>query len=127
MAANFALDKAPYRGLNTPYKRAVLLPVVATAGSGNGTLTIDTANSAPGFTLSGTAGDYAGTMPKGARAVAWGQAVQATPVGAWVVFQTIDAEAGTFTFETHHGDLTSTGEAFADGDKVWLFFLIEGG
>ncbi len=125
--AEYALTSAPYQGLNSNYKRASLLPVVATAGSGDGTLTIDTTNSAPGFTITGTAGDYAGTLPKGARAVAWGQAVQATPDGAIVNFQTLSATAGTFTFETHHGDATTGAEALADGDQVWLFFFVEGG
>lgn len=122
-----ALSLAPYQGVNTPFKRCVILPVVATAGSGNGTLTIDTARSAPGFTVSGTAGAYTGTMPKTPRGVAWGQCFQATADGAIINFTAFSSTAGTFSFETHHGDTTSGGEALANGDQVWLFFMLEGG
>lgn len=121
------LDSAPYAGINTPYKRGTILPVVATAGSGDGTFTIDTSLSAPGFTISGTAGAYTGTMPKTGKVVAWSQCLAATPASHIVNFITLSGSAGTFSFETHHGDATSTGETFADGDKIFLFFMMEGG
>lgn len=125
MATAYALPSAPYQGINSGYKRACLLSIEVSFSSGSPT--VSTANSDTGFTVSGAAGAYTGTMPKSARGKAWGQAFQATADGAIVNFTAFSATAGTFSFETQHGDTTSGAEALSDGDKVWLFFLLEGG
>lgn len=120
----FALASAPYHTLNTAYKRACLLQLVIT--STGAALAVDTAKSAPGFTVTtGANGAFTGTMPRGARAVAWASGKFATASNVGVTnFSALDANAGTFACQ-HHNDGAET--ILASGDEIWLTFLIEGG
>ncbi len=122
--AEHALTSAPYPGLNSPYKRATLLPLVLT--SNGSALAINTAKSAPGFTVTtGANGAFTGTMPKGARAQAWASGLFATASNVGVTkFSALDATAGTFACQ-HHNDGAET--ILASGDEIWLFFCVEGG
>ena len=74
--AEYALANAPYPGVNTPYKRGVLLPVVLSFA--DGVPSVVAARSAPGFTIAGDTGVYTGTAPKAARGGFWGQWEQQT-------------------------------------------------
>jgi hypothetical protein len=122
--AAYALESAPYPGVNTPYKKGVLLPVVLT--SDGSALAIATARSSAGFTITtGANGAFSGTMPKGARATAWSQGKSATAASVQVTdFVTLDPVAGTFSCQ-HHNDGAET--ILASGDEIWLFFFVEGG
>lgn len=120
--AEYALTNSPYPGVNTPYKRGCLLPVVLSFASG--VPTIVTARSASGFTIAGDTGVYTGTAPKAARGVFWGQCLMATPDDATVCVDTYDPAAGTFSFEVHNA---AGAVDVATGDEVWLFFFLEGG
>lgn len=119
--AEYALTSAPYRGLNSNYERATLLPVVVVLTAG--AAAIDTARSAPGFTIAGNdAGVYTGTAPKGARGVFWGQVLHATPDDYTVCVKSYVPTTGAFAFDIHNAAAVAdiTGEA-------WLFFFVEGG
>jgi|SRR6185436_11288839 len=122
--AEYAITNAPYPGVNTPYKRGVLLPVVLSIASG--APSIVTARSASGFTISdGATGAYTGTAPKGARGVAWAQCM--VPSGAdsnMVTFTAYSPTAGTFTLQNH---VNAAPADAPDGSEIWLFFLIEAG
>jgi hypothetical protein len=122
--AEYALSNAPYPGVNTPYMRGTLLPVVLT--SNGSALAIDTAKSSSGFTVTtGANGAFSGTMPTGTRATAWSQGKTATAASVQVTdFVTLDPVAGTFSCQ-HHNDGAET--ILASGDEIWLFFMIEGG
>lgn len=115
------LSCAPYNSLNTPYKRATLLPVVLTFVGG--VPSINTSKSAPGFTIAGDTGVYTGTMPKCARGVFWGQCLAATPDDFSVCAKSISPSGGTFAFDVHNA---AGAVDVATGDEVWLFFLLEG-
>jgi len=121
---NFALASAPYHPFNGAYKRPCLLQVVLTIASG--APSIDTARSAPGFTIAdGATGAYTGTAPKGARGVFWTQCF--VPSGADSNMVTVTAyspTAGTFTLQNH---VNAAPADAPDGSEIWLFFLIEGG
>lgn len=119
---NFALASAPYQSHNTAYKRACDLQVCLTFT--DGVPAIDTARSAPGFTVTGDTGVYTGTCPKAARGVFFIQMLTAT-VGAFATVTTLNPTAGTFSFKT----FTATNAALdvATGDEVWLLFHLEGG
>lgn len=116
------LSAAPYAGVNTPYKRGSLQQLVITHV--NGVPTINTAKSAPGFTVTGDAGVYTGTLPKCPKAVAFIQMLTAT-VGAFATVTTINPTAGTFSYKTW----TATAAALdvATGDEVHILFMLEGG
>lgn len=120
--AEYALANAPYPGVNTPYKRGVLLPVVLSFV--DGVPSVVAARSAPGFTIAGDTGVYTGTLPKAARGILQIQMLTAT-VGAFATVTTINPVAGTFSFKTW----TATAAALdvATGDEVHLLFLLEGG
>jgi len=122
--AEYAIINAPYPGVNTPYKRGVVLPVVLT--SNGTTVSIVTAKSASGFTVTtGANGIITGTAPKGARGVLWTQGKTATAASVQVTdVTTYDPAAGTFALQ-HHNDGAET--ILANGDEIWLFFMIEGG
>lgn len=119
---NFALASANYHGVNNAYRRTCQLQVCLTFV--NGVPTIDTARSAPGFTIAGDAGAYTGTAPKAARGVFFIQMVNAT-VGAFASVVSYAPTTGVFAFNT----FTATNAALdvATGDEVWLLFHIEGG
>lgn len=118
----FALDSAPYQGVNTAYKRGCLLQVVLTFV--DGVPTVNTARSAPGFTIAGDSGVYTGTAPKAARGVFWGQALMATPDDASVCVKSYVPTTGVFAFDVHNA---AGAIDVATGDEIWLFFLLEGG
>lgn len=120
--AEYALANAPYPGVNTPYKRGVLLPVVLSFA--DGVPSVVAARSAPGFTIAGDAGVYTGTAPKAARGVFWGQCLMATPDDATVCVKSYSPTAGTFEFDVHNA---AGAVDVATGDEVWLFFMVEGG
>lgn len=119
---NFALAAAPYSQHNTAYKRCCQLQVCLTFASG--VPTIDTARSAPGFTIAGDTGVYTGTCPKAARGVFFIQLLTAT-AGAFATATTLVPISGTFSFKTFTD--TSTALDVATGDEVWLMFFLEGG
>jgi hypothetical protein len=116
------LSAAPYSGVNTPYKRGSLQQVVLTFV--NGVPTISTSKSAPGFTITGDAGVYTGTMPKCPKAILLIQPLTAS-VAAIATVTTIVPTSGTFSFKT----FTDAGAALdvATGDEVHLLFMLEGG
>ena len=117
-----ALSVAQYKSVNTPWKRATLLPVVLTFASG--VPSIDASRSAGGFTIAGDTGVYSGTAPVGTRGVFWGQCLMATPDDASVCVDTYVPTTGAFSFEVHNA---AGAVDVATGDEVWLFFMIEGG
>lgn len=116
------LSCAPYSGVNTNYKRGSLLQVVLTFASG--VPSINTSKSAPGFTISGDAGVYTGTMPKCPKAVLMIQPLTATRA-VFATVTTLVPASGTFSFKTFLHD--GTAEDVATGDEVHLLFLMEGG
>lgn len=120
--AEYALSNAPYPGLNTPYRRGVLLPVVLTFASG--VPSIDADRSASGFTIAGDTGAYTGTAPTGARGVFWIQPLTAS-ADAIPTVTSYNPVTGAFAFKVAGDD----GNALdvATGDEIWLFFMIEGG
>jgi len=120
--AEYALAHAPYPGVNTPYKRGTVLPVVLSFTSG--VPTIVEARSASGFTIAGDSGVYTGTAPTGERGVFWGSCLMATPDLAAVIPKSYNPSTGAFAFDVH-GE--SGAIDVATGDEVWLFFMIEGG
>jgi len=119
---NFALASANYHGVNNAYRKTCQLQVCLTFVAG--VPTIDTARSAPGFTVTGDTGVYTGTCPKASRGVFFAQMVTAT-VGAFATVTTLVPTSGTFSFKT----FTATNAALdvATGDEVWLLFHLEGG
>jgi hypothetical protein len=122
----YALQAAPYDQNNSFYKRECNLPVIATAGSGNGTYTLGTNVSASGFTITRTGvGTHTGTMPKAARGAVLSQVVFSGATNEKTVcFTAFDTVAGTFAFTTF---ANSAAADFADGAKLFLFFTLEGG
>jgi hypothetical protein len=120
--AAYALESAPYPGVNTNYKKGCLLPVVLTFA--DGVPAIDTARSASGFTIAGDTGVYTGTAPKAARGVFWGQCLMATPDDASVCVKSYVPTTGVFAFDVHNA---AAAVDVATGDEVWLFFCLEGG
>jgi hypothetical protein len=120
--AEYAITSAPYPGVNTPYKRGVMLPVVLSFESG--VPSIVAARSAAGFTIAGDSGVYTGTAPKGARGVFWGQCLMATPDDATVCVKSYSPTTGAFAFDVHNA---AGAIDVATGDEVWLFFVIEAG
>jgi hypothetical protein len=122
MAARYALDCAPYKGVNSAYKRPAVLQVVLTFV--NGVPTIDTARSATGFTIAGDTGVYTGTAPCGDRGVFWGQCLAATPDDHSVCVKSYVPRTGAFAFDVHNA---AAAVDVATGNEVWLFFMIEGG
>lgn len=120
--AEYALSNAPYPGVNTPYKRGTLLPVVLSFASG--VPSIVEARSASGFTIAGDTGVYTGTAPTGERGVFWIQMLTAT-ADAIATVTSYDPVTGVFAFKVSGDD----GAALdvATGDEAWLFFMIEGG
>jgi len=119
---NFALASASYHGTNNAYRRLCQLQVCLTFV--NGVPTIDTARSAPGFTIAGDTGVYTGTCPKASRGVFFIQMKTAT-AGAFATVTTLVPTSGTFSFKTFTD--TSTALDVATGDEVWLWFCLEGG
>ena len=122
--AESPLTSGTYPGVNTAYKRGVLLQVVVSFSSG--APSIVAARSAPGFTIAdGATGAYTGTAPKATRGVFWTQAF--VPSGSDSNLATITAyspTAGTFTLQTHANAAPAD---IPDGSELWLFFLLEGG
>lgn len=122
--AQYVLENAPYPGVNTPYKRGALLPVVVAVASG--APSIVTARSASGFTIAdGATGAYTGTAPKAARGVFWVQpkrAVDADSCSVDVV--SYSPTTGAFTLQVYVNDAPAD---LDDGDELWLFFMLEGG
>lgn len=116
------LSAAPYSGVNTPYKRGSLQQLVITFIAG--APTINTAKSAPGFTVAGAAGVYTGTMPKCPKSVAMIQMLTAS-VGAFATMTTIVPASGTFSFKTWTA--TAAALSVATGDEVHILFMLEGG
>lgn len=120
----FALESGPYSQSNSTYKREVRLPVVLVS---NGTaVSIDTARSAPGFTVTtGAAGAITGTMPKAARGVVFAQrrtAVAATE--GLVDVSSFNPTAGTFALQNHNAAAETI---LPSGDEIYLYFILEGG
>jgi hypothetical protein len=120
--AEYALPNAPYPGVNTPYQRGTLLPVVLSFASG--VPSIVEARSASGFTIAGDTGVYTGTAPTGTRGVFWGQCLMATPDDATVCVKSYNPVTGAFAFDVHNA---AGAIDVATGDEVWLFFMVEGG
>jgi hypothetical protein len=120
--AEYAITSAPYPGVNTPYKRGVMLPVVLSFESG--VPSVVAARSAAGFTIAGDSGVYTGTAPKGARGVFWGQCLMVTPDDATVCVKSYSPTTGAFAFDVHNA---AGAIDVATGDEVWLFFVIEAG
>lgn len=122
--AEYAIVNAPYPGVNTPYKRGVLLPVVVSVASG--APSIVAARSASGFTIAdGASGAYTGTAPKAERGVFWIQpkrAVDADSCSVDVV--SYSPTTGAFTLQVYVNDAPAD---LDDGDELWLFFMLEGG
>jgi hypothetical protein len=121
---NFALASASYHGVNNAYRKACLLQVVLT--SDGTTVSVNTARSAPGFTITtGANGALTGTCPKASRGVAWSQGLSATASDVLVAnFSALSPTAGTFALQVHN-DGSET--ILASGDELWLFFWLEGG
>ena len=122
MAKRYALDCAPYQGVNSAYQRGVILPVVLSFT--DGVPAIVAARSAPGFTIAGDSGVYTGVAPAAARGVFWGQALMATPDDASVCVKSYVPSTGAFAFDVHNA---AGAVDVATGDEVWLFFMLEGG
>lgn len=120
--AEYALANASYPGVNTAYKRGVALQAVLTFA--DGVPTLDTARSAPGFTIAGDTGVYTGTLPKASRGVLFVQLVTAT-AGGFSTVTTLVPTSGTFSFKTFSA--TSTPLDVATGDEVFLLYFAEGG
>lgn len=119
------LSVAPYAPGNSNLKRRTDLYVEVSYSSG--VPSIVTANSANGFTITGSAGAYSGTCPVGPRGFLFAQQVDPDPIGTFVIVQAFDPKAGTFSYETHSGDLTDAAEAPGDDERTWLHFVVEGG
>lgn len=95
----------------------------------NGTvLTVDTATSTPGITVSGTTGDYAlAGIPTGTLFQWVGGMVQlaeATGVGGDVRPEASSASAGTCSFETSTATAPGTAAAPAAGSRVFITIMI---
>lgn len=95
----------------------------------NGTvLTLDAANSSPGITLGGTAGDYTiAGLPTGTFAHWVGGMVQlaeATGVGGDIRPETLVASAGTASFETTTATAPGTAAAPANNSRVFITIVI---
>lgn len=122
--SEYALSNAPYPGVNTPYKRGALLPVVVAIASG--APSIVTERSASGFTIAdGATGAYTGTAPKAARGVFWCQVmVPASADSDMVTVTSYSPTTGAFTLQAHRNAAPAD---LPDGSEIWLFFLLEGG
>lgn len=120
--AEYALTNASYPGVNTAYKRGVMLQVVLSFVSG--VPTVVSARSAPGFTVTGDTGVYTGTLPKAARGVLQIQMLTASAAG-FATVTTVDPVAGTFSFKTFLHDGTPLD--VATGDEVHILYFAEGG
>jgi hypothetical protein len=122
--AEYALSNAPYPGVNTPYQRGVLLPVVVSFAAG--APAIVEARSSSGFTIAdGASGAYTGTAPIGTRGIAWTQLLRAVDAdSARVDFVSYDPVTGAFTLQAYVNDAPAD---IDDADELWLFFMIEGG
>lgn len=121
---NFALGSAPYNQSNSAYKRETRLVVVLT--SNGTTVSIATARSAPGFTVTtGANGAITGTMPKSARGVVFSQRVTAVAATEGVVdVSAFSPTAGTFALQNHNAAAETI---LASGDEIFLYFILEGG
>lgn len=122
--AEYALANAPYPGVNTAYKRGVLLQVVVAIASG--APSIVSARSAPGFTVAdGATGAYTGTAPKAARGVFWTQVLVPSAADSNMVTVTsYDPTTGAFALQAHADGAPAD---LPDGAELWLMFLLEGG
>ena len=122
--AEYALANAPYQGVNTAYKRGVLLQVVLSIASG--APSIVEARSASGFTIAdGATGAYTGTAPTAERGVMFTQCFVPSSADSNVVTVTAyDPVTGAFTLQNH---VNAAPADAPDGSEIWLFFLLEGG
>ncbi len=121
--AEYALSNAPYPGVNTPYQRGTLLPVVLTSNAT--TVSIDTARSASGFTITtGANGALTGTAPVGTRGVIMTQGFGVTADTIVLTVTSYDPVTGAFALQTHIDNVQAILPATA---QAWLLFMIEGG
>lgn len=122
--AEYALSNAPYPGVNTPYQRGTILPVVVAFAAGVPSIVV--ARSSSGFTIAdGANGAYTGVAPSGSRGVAWVQTLRAVDAdSASVDFVAYDPVTGAFTLQVYVNDAPAD---LDNADELWLFFMIEGG
>lgn len=123
MAQVYALQSASYNQSNSAYKRECRLVVVLTNVAG--VITISTARSAAGFTVTtGANGIITGTMPKAARGILLTQGLSATASNVLVAsVTTFNPTAGTFSLQNHNDGAETI---LAVGDELFLYFILEG-
>ncbi len=124
MANTYALQSASYDPTFTAYKRGAFAQLVVTFAAG--APAVDTARSAPGFTIAdGASGAYTGTAPLAARGLMFIQPKRAVDVDSCSVdVVAYSPTLGTFTLQAYVNDAPAD---IDDGDELWILFLLEGG